>query len=97
MSDLPFAEHALGLATGLLLFELWGTRQTKQQFSPSLYAGVADMDIVPKIVEISLLGEGKVLVTFSDDQVAIIEPGHIYTLARDLRVLNSPPLEENRD
>jgi hypothetical protein len=55
------------------------------------------MDIVHKIVEVSLLREGKVLVTFSDDQVAIIEPGHIYTLARDLRVLNSPPLEENRD
>jgi hypothetical protein len=55
------------------------------------------MDIVPKIVEVSLLGEGKVLVTFSDDQVAIIESGHIYSLARDLRVLTSPPLEEDRN
>jgi hypothetical protein len=54
------------------------------------------MDIVPKIVEVSLLGEGKVLVTFSDDQVAIIESRHIYTLADNLQVLSPPPLEEDR-
>jgi hypothetical protein len=54
------------------------------------------MDIVPKIVEVSLMGEGKVLVTFSDDQVAIIEPAHIYTLAHNLQVLRSPPIEEDR-
>jgi hypothetical protein len=54
------------------------------------------MDIVHKIVEVSLLREGKVLVTFSDDQVAIIEAGHIYTLAHNLQVLRSPPLEEGR-
>jgi hypothetical protein len=54
------------------------------------------MEIVPKIVELSLLGEGNVLVTFSDDQVAIIESGHIYTLAQNLQVLRSPPLEEDR-
>jgi hypothetical protein len=55
------------------------------------------MDIVPKIVEVSLMGEGKVLVTFSDDQVAILEPDHIYSLARNLQVLRSPPEEEKRD
>jgi hypothetical protein len=54
------------------------------------------MDIVPKIVEVSLISEGKVLVTFSDHQVAILEPGHIYSLARDVQALTSPPVEEDR-
>ena len=53
------------------------------------------MDIVPKIVEVSLLGEGTVLVTFSDDQVAVFEQGHIYALAHNLQVLTSPTLEKD--
>jgi hypothetical protein len=53
------------------------------------------MNIVPKILEVFLLREGKVLVTFSDDQVAIFEPSHIYALAHDLQVLTPPSLEKD--
>jgi hypothetical protein len=54
------------------------------------------MDIVPNIVEVSLMDEDKVLVTFSDDQVAILEPGHIYSLAHNVQALTSPLVEEDR-
>jgi hypothetical protein len=81
---------------GCRCLQMWAIRPTTRRLYPSLHVGVADMEIVPKIVEVSLMGEGKVLVTFSDDQVAIIEPAHIYTLAHNLQVLRSPPIEEDR-
>jgi hypothetical protein len=53
------------------------------------------MGIVPRIVEIFLVHEGKVFVTFSDDQVAVFEQGHIYALAHNLEVLTSSILEKD--
>jgi hypothetical protein len=50
-----------------------------------------------RVVEVSLMGEGKVLVTFSDEKIAILESDQIYSLARDLQMLTSPPAAEDRD
>jgi hypothetical protein len=62
---------------------------------PKFVEEVVVMGIVPKIVEIFLMHEGKVFVTFSDDQVAVFEQGHIYALAHNLQVLTSPTLEKD--
>ena len=55
------------------------------------------METTFRVVEVSLMGEGKVLVTFSDETVTILESDQIYFLASDLQVLTPPPTEEDRN
>ncbi len=49
------------------------------------------MDSAAKIVEISLMGGGNVLVTFADGMMARLEPEQIRQVAVDANTLKRPP------